>query len=655
MNKNKSIRIFMILAAAIISSIISIAGSFGTQIVNRPNEGLFGDTYFYVYVISNIPQSDVMPLICREALLKKHGDKSHCNYIPLATLGLHGKKKRDLLPYDAAKRTETILVIDRSRLNNEDARKMELLLESLYPLAPKTDTTKSTINLWVQNSGVYGKENQVIIDIPDIFWLKEAANDLWNMPDGYMRDRSKDTFSIAMPINKLGLLTNQPLIKHVLNRAYRYTAIYDYSLDKFDEFRDEKGFTHKYIAINWNGDAEFTSIEAGQVLPKSLRNQLSIVPDRMGISDWQRFCRQAIAKHEKEDGVETWVITAPTQRYFDALWNKVVENRFAGSQYSVDICDLSYMKSLAIGTVIDSQDVDRKRIVLQQRLEEIAMPILNVKVQSMLSTQNWGEILSSAMGRNVENDDPFNRPEDKKNVNQASKADGILILWTKTLEPSVKYDFPRKRITKPYPAFGYTEPKKPLEPHHNKKIDNGQYYYPGTTEDERRSCDKYKNDCKQWKDEDMPQYDKNLKDWKDKKNKWDEEKKSYTVNYQYDVMMTPAVSLTGYLRLIDITGEQKIIWSKEISLRKNGESRLITQIPITVRGEDTDPRIPDEVSRYTNIHSWSECKDKNSSEMVYSLGQDILISGMQEGIMKLVDSALWAKDLKSWNLPYAVK
>ncbi|MEI6521378.1 MAG: hypothetical protein WCO98_15275 [bacterium] len=649
--KNLSLkRLLFACALAVFCIFSSFAGSYDEQIVNRKNEGMWGDTYFYVYVISNISKEDVMPPICREALLRVDGKYPHCNYIALNSLGTYGKKQKDFLPYDATRRTETILVIDRSKLTDDEKLKLNLLIGSLYPLTPTIPKDRATVSIWVQNAGEYGKENQVIIDIPELSWLREAANDLWNMPYGLMKDRSKDTYKKMMPVNRLGLLTNQTNVTVNLEKFYKYTAITEYSLDDFDKFRDEKGLTHKFICIDWNGDTEFGATEAGQVLPPTLKTNCSqLTPDRMGITGWQRFCRQAIAQREKVDGVEVWTICAPTKKYFDALMNQVIRNSYAGGPYTIDLCDLTYMKTIAIGTIIDTPDVDRKRIVLQQRLEEVAAPILNIKVQSMVSTQNWGNLLDISLGKDAENDDPFRRPEDKKNVNQASNADGVLLLWAKTLQPEVRYDFPRTRLTAPFPAFTIAEPKAPSEPDPNNKPLFGPHTYPGNNSEERRASEKFQNDYTHWKYEDMPQYEKNLREWKSKKVQWENERDSYTVNYEYSVQTMPAVSLTGFLRVLDMAGNQNIIWSREVALKKQGDSRVIRRIPVTVRGDRTDPSQPEEMRNYTNVNSWSECTKLAGVDTVYSVGQDVLVSGMREGIMKIADSALWANDLKPWN------
>lgn len=622
-------------------------GLFEDKIIDRENKG----HRYYGHIISNIPQCEVMRLVGRHVLNKVYKDTQQVLYHALVDVGQYGKKKKDLLPYDYDQYHQTIVVIDRSTITNDELKRLDLLQTNIYRLMPPLTTTGS-VRIWVQNMGRSGNEYQVFVDIPQLRWLEKATNDLWAIPSNAIPEKSKLTVDLQKPLSTGAILTNDAVVKDQLLAAFPYCDFEVSGIEDFDRFRDAKNVTKKFIAINWNGDVELSSIVATQIFPPALKSTCSLLkPDASGFTEWQRFCRKAKAVSESDNDVETWVISAPTTRHLRAITDVAIKNDFAGKSYDLNIADLSHIQNLAVGSYIASNEVERDRLILQQQMEELVLGQLKLQVKSMVTSQDWGKIIDEVIDRNTLNDNPFARPDDIRRINQASKADAILLLWVKSLTPEVSYSFPCERLTPPFPPFTEKEPSKPVKPDPNERQYGvaGPHLYPGETTQERIASDKYQNSLRIYTYERSPEYDKKMREYLEKKAEWEHQRDKYRVSYQYEVMVNPKVAMTGYLKIVNIIGAQQLLWSTEVSLEKDGDAVSLTRIPVVVYGEGTTPSLPPEAEDYVNSHDWQGCIRAINADTIYSLGQDVLLSSLSTTIRELPQIALWSTDLKPWN------
>ncbi|HEY3378701.1 MAG TPA: copper amine oxidase N-terminal domain-containing protein, partial [Armatimonadota bacterium] len=643
-SRSFSLLLVLLLLQAVAGS-DAIAGLYDAKIVNRPDKsaGFFvGSVSYNAYIVSNIPQEKVMRPVCGEALYRQ----GHCTYVPLATVGKSGRKQRDLLPYDEQKDSETILVVDRSALTAEEKASISKLLKELYPgVSLSTDAT--TVQAWVQNSGKNGQEYQVLIDLPSISALEATLNDLRQIPENRLMDKSKRSLSITHTISVTAILTNDDTSAKLLAAAMPFSQTTIYTLDQLTTYKEVLNVNSKICVFNWNGESQITAKMAAQVFSPELQSKCEQdTPDRLGITGWQRFCREAVASSSKSGEVTTWIISAPTSEFLRALTNEVIKSNFQAPSYRISLCDLSNMKTIAVGAYVQSKDADRKRLVMQQRLEEIAEGSLKSKVRSMVSTQNWGDILQEVMNSTPGSEDPFKSGEAVKRINQASKADAVLLLWVQEIHPQVKYNFPHTRLTDPYPPFTKEEPKAPRKPEPDDKP-----FLKGHTYPLRQNDPQYIADMANYNNTKMPAYRQSKERWEADKREWERGKQHYDVNYEFEIQSSPEVVMTGFLKIIDSVATQKVLWNCDVDMRCVGETKTLKTIPVRVTGDEVDPPQPREINQYHNAFSWGECATIVGGDTIYGLGQQTLFEGISKNISRLTATVLWQNDLKPWNLP----
>ncbi len=689
-----------------------IKGTFNSQIINRSNEGWFGNTYFPVYVISNIPETEVMPPICHDTL-KNTGDENtdpHCKYIALNSLGTFGKKK-SLLPYNPAKRAQTILVIDRSKLTENEKSNLNILKSQLFASAPVTPTNYETtnildnnannagfksvprdfVNIWVQNKGDYGKENQVIVDLPDVRWLIEASNDLWHLPANRFKDNSKDTYSDIIPVNKIALLTNQFEMESNFAKAFRYLDIQMCEMAFYNIFINKEDLTQKIIAINWNGGTEITPEKAAKILPPALTVYCTqLTADNTGTTGWQQFCKKAIARRDNINGTETWTFCAPTKETLNLLINKVMEAKFKDGliQYSVDITDLTYLKNISLETVINTPDIDKNRITNEPLIKDSIEKTLNIK------------------------------------VNSTTNADGKILLTLNTVEPVIAYTvLPVNRLTPYMGAFNEPAPDSPSwwssdsrpspddegsfwenlfsnccnemtsnfidnacsssnlgsmfgclsandsDSNSNKNSNKNSssssnyeppknYKYPGSTYQQRESSPEYRAAVIAYDDAKRSEqyaYEANLDQWRDRKKNWINAKRSLMVTYEYPVHASTSISIAGMISFSDLKYSKNIILNKDISLNNQPGIQLEKGMKIEVQGNETSPKKPAELKKYKDklvSKGWNKCVETAGADSTYLVVLDSLVNKLREELMKFKITSLLYSDLKPWNVPF---
>ncbi len=619
-------------------------------ILNRADRRNFlTRTTFHVYVISNLPREVVMPAVCREALSRR----GHCKYLPLNAVGKFGSQQRELLPYNAGKNTETVVVADRSTLTAEERAGLEKLRKTLYPTAPAAEVGQALI--WVQNRGTTGREYQVLLDLPAPRWLTTMADDLWAIPRERIADNSHDACALINRVSATAILCNDNESGARLAGGLRYSDTRLFHPRELTAFRDATGIDRRIIALNWNGDQECAPAMLACVLPEALHAVTAEhTRDRMGLTGWQRFCRQAMARQYPDGTSATWVIGAPTAKILRALATTVVQNGYSGGPFSLPICDLSYINSLAVGAYLASPDPDRNRLVLQQQMEEIVQDTLGSRVRSMVSTLHWGSILDQALERNPAMDDPFRLPESRQLLNQATQTDAVLLLWVKELTPQVIFSFPRERVTPPYAPFTETAPSRPREPHPDDRTFGifGHRTYPGRTSEERRNSEEFQDDWNDWRYTEMPEWEREHSRWEYRRKSWEDGRSAYPVIYNYTVTCTPKVGLVGHLRVIDQIDPQRLLWNNEVLWSRTGATRIMRTLSVQVCGESTDPPLPREASQYANQFTWQGGARAIGDDALYAIGQQALLDALRDAVARLAEAALLSGDLKSWNQPH---
>ncbi|HEX2949003.1 MAG TPA: hypothetical protein VHV83_05475, partial [Armatimonadota bacterium] len=611
----------------------------------------------YANIITNIPREDVMGVVCGDAMLQIDRDNDpHCVYYPLASVGKYGKKKNELLPFDPRDDNETIVIIDRSKLSEEDKTALGLLIPVVFSQVVRP-TEQNQVLLWLQNNcGKEGREYQALIDLPDKRWLKTATNELRSLPVDYITDGSKRTAALQHEVSKTVILCNDEPIEKKLVDALPYSDTTVCNLDSFDTYRDDTEATRKIIALNWNSESECPGEVGVQIFPTELAKLCKDhAKDRVGLTGWQRYCRLAQAKRYKDGKTETWVIGAPTSAFLGKLVDTVIKDKFKRLSYQLPIVDLSFVKSLSVGVYVVSADPDRQRLVLQQQLEDVATETLNAKVaqdvsspkvKSMVTTQNWGDILKQTLGNNQDTDDPFTGSESVRRVNQASNSDAILLLWVKDINPSMSYSLSDPiRLTERFPAFAKKEPSAPDKPDpDDKKLFSG-HTYPGNSRDERQRSDKYQRDLSNYY-EAKHKYDDDHEDWENARREWVRSRDRYRVNYNFDIQSNLDVKTVAFVKVIDLVADQRMIWSTEVDAGDNKNTTVKT-IPVEAIGDTTIPAQPDITNMYRNSFGWSNVlADSADPNIVYSLGQNTLSKSLRQGIEQLAGVALWYGDLK---------
>ncbi|HEY3416915.1 MAG TPA: hypothetical protein VGM23_08535 [Armatimonadota bacterium] len=495
--RNRWFLLIVLLAAASVAT-AAAGGFFANTVLNHPNRKYFlGSAPYLVYVISNIPERSVMRLVCRDALLRTVSKKNVCTYLPLASVGSYGRQQKDLLPFDPRKDAEMVVVIDRSTLTPAEKTNLATLIDKCYPLLPDAPE-RPQVTIWLQNSGDSGGEYQVLLDVPSVEWLEDITNELWALPDGTLRDKSFGKQLITHPVNTLAICSNDLAVRDALAQASGYSEIHLFGLAEAEEFLTLPGFTQRILAVNWNGDAECPPALAARLLPPALAGKAAeLTPDTTGLTGWQRFCRQALARHDVLNAVDIWTLCAPTSRHLQSLAAKVVANRFSGGPYTLALGDLSQVRRLALGVSFAPSDYDEERFTVQKDLESLARKLLPASVQAVVLPQGWSP-------------DP---PKDA--VVPQPDADAVLLFQVEKLSPLIKYDTLQRRLTPAYPQFTDLEPSRPSPPNpdERRRIHEQANFYPGKTATERQNSKEYQADYTRWKDHDQTRWEKEHADW----------------------------------------------------------------------------------------------------------------------------------------------
>ncbi len=575
--------------------------------------------------ISNMDWADIKQPLCREWLL----NADRCRYIPLSDLGTFGKHHDELLPYKWIK-DEWVILVNLATLTDEETA-LYSQLKDLMPLIPKTSGDEPEIRVFFQKGGK--REYEVLIELPDEAWLEDAAEFLWSVPlaDGVHNiDREeRGWLPFTFSVNRLAVLTNMQSFNTCMNGA-RFANVVCFSPDQCQEFADMQGVTQRVIALNYNGDAEITPDQARLILPPKLHDDaLEGDSDRLGLTPWQRFNRTAQARHFKNDtGGDTWFIGAPTEKFVNQLIHQTgfqpPFSSFEGRETNIKLCDASWMNSMAVGVYMQPENVDHERLVLRERLEQIARDRLGNRIPEISSGSNLGDVLQQVMGENDEN--PFRADVDVEHIMVDMSADALLVLWVRDISPTTSYDYEPKRQTPRMEPFSDQEPSKPNP---DAKRPFGSHIYPGKNTEERRRSNKYQDD--------YDDYRRKHSDWEDRQASYNREARNRRITWQQNITARSSVHLSGYCKLIDLKSKQ-VVWSTAVETSQNGREKFIDQNLVTITGENATPDAP---SMPPTIHRWEDG--------TFTAGQDAIHNALNNGLEKLQQVVLWGSDLKEWN------
>lgn len=575
------------------------------------------------YLISNIPEIEVMPKVYKSAMIS---NKDFCRFVPLSKVGKSNKKKedkegKDLLPYNWEKENKTIVVIDRSRLEKSDEEAYKQLMLEMFPFALDKVSSTPGVFIYVQGYKDSKKIFNFLIDVPEMKWLEPAVNDLWCVRESQL------PFVSNNPIQSVAILTNDEMAGNTLLSAFNYGNKQVFGLDRINDFKNCQGITHKMVAINWNGDTECPADTAIEFLPADLQQHCdSSAVDRSGLTKWQQFCHQTAGDNFSDGNVQSWIFRSPTPSYLQTIAKMAVDTNFKEKNYSLNICDLSYIESIAVGTYLTNNELNQSRLVVQEDLENITKGMLKSKVKEMYSSQDWGALVQSVLGDAT--DSPFSGSGGAQKVVRKSDADALLVLWVNDLSPSTVYSYTENRLTPDMGKFDKYEPEKP-DPN-CKPLFSG-YRYPGANREERERSGKYIRDYSSWIDDHAK--------WERDRDNFEYNLRNCTVSWEQNIIATPNVKLSGSLKLIDLR-TQNLIWSCNVSSSSSGDVRNIQSFSLTTRGNDSRPDGPNVPQ---NTYSWDDT--------TYMVGQNSFKSALREGVGRLAGSVLWAQDMKPWCMP----
>ncbi len=613
-----------LLAALLLTATLSMAamaderGLYDQKVVGREKEKC--------RFISNLSWDEIKQPMAREWLLKK----DRCEYYALADLGTFGKRKDELLPH-AWDRDEWVIVVNMATLTAREAELYEQLSE-LFPLMPGRSPDTPQVRTFIQKSGK--REYQVVLELPEASWLDDAADLLWSIPLGSFDAQERGWMPLIHDVAQLAVLTNMDWVEDLMETVH-FTRVRFFSPEQADEYADVEGATQRLIALNYNGPAEISAEMAEAILPEALIPEaLEGEVDRLGLTPWQRFCRKAQARHfESRDGaVDTWFIGAPTDQLARRVFNQTGLKRspsgVSGTETTIDVCDASWIRSMAVGVYMLQDTLARDRLVLEEQLEQTARAQLGRHIAEISSGADLGAVLAEVMGP-----DPsslFRQGAEVEHYLADVSADALLVLWVRDLTASTHYDYEPTRETQPLPEFAEVEPRKPNPD--AKPLFSG-HTYPGDTTEERARSRKYQDD--------LQEYYRDHREWEYRRADHARQVADHQVTWRQTITACPAVNLTGYCKLVDLKGK-RIVWSIPISTSARGRETLYSNELVTVRGDSGTPRAP---AIPNASREWDD--------MLFPAGQDAIISALRKGVEELERVALWSTALKPWNLVQA--
>ena len=598
---------------------------FDDKIINRPTDhsGVFPFTNAYpyrVYLISNIAEQQVMPLVCAAGLQRT----AHCHYLPLNSLGSYGKKHNELLPYDEfSPRHMLITVLNRAEMSTIEKANVEKIRRAHFSQTSIISDQK-TIFVRIDNVGKSGKEYNVWIDLPRADLLTPLMVDLRALPDDTIADKSKKSYQMQSALTRTAVLCDDENINEIFRRSLPYSDTITYPVSKWQQFRTADDIDMRIIALNWNSSFELTLALATQLLPQIVIKEINAPITGTELTNWQFFCQRAIARRIREDTKDSWLIAAPSAALLRQLATQVTMEKFPARDFEIPLVNLTRYKTFSVVVSLTPQDPDPRRLVLQDQMEASAQRLLQGKMPLA-----DGEMMNHNLTGNL-----------------------IFRLSAREITPVVTVTHRQQRLTPLFPEFSDSEPDKPHCPDPDDKVlFSGRKYKMGKNDPQ------FKEDLDYYYRVRLPEYERKHREWERDKKRWQRDYDSYRVNYEYDILLNPQVALSGMLQLIDQNDQRTLPWSSEIHIEQRANERVVMTIPVVVYGEDQDPATPREIGYFSNHFGWSDYMYDNrvllAADSIYSLGASALQAGLEEGLQSLLTTALWPGDLQPWNRPGA--
>ena len=644
----------ILLLLGIFADNVQAKGLFDDMIINRPTARIgvwpfTNPTPYRVYLISNIPEAQVMPVVGAAALDRR----GQVTYLPLSAVGTYGKRQVELLPYDTfSSRRMLVAVVDRSTMTaGEQLALGKLLAAHFGRMRAMTDAT--SIGLWIENVGKSGKEYNVLIDLPVRRVLEPAVQALRALPVETVPDKSKQLYNVVYQATRTAIITDDRMIGEEFRMRLPFSDTLLYTPDEFENYVRTDDIDTRIIALNWNGDVEWTPNTIARLLPEPLLKEIDASPvaERAQLTRWQRFTQRALARSYVQQGITTWVITAPTGQLVQQLATQVISENLAQRSYEIPVANLSGYESMALGVYLFARDPDPSRLIRQHQLEQQMEGLLQGKI-TVRTGQNWGSMLQRELRNESHARNPFMNDDGARVLHQASNAELVLLLWAQEINPSVTFTHEKVRVTRPYPPFRDIEPSEPSRPDPNERLLFGGRKYP-----QGKNDPKYQADLDYYYRIERPRYEREYREWERAKRRWQQDRDNYRVNYDYNIFVNPQVEFNGFLNLLDTVATRQYIWSSDILTVQHGDARMVQTIPVVAYGEDSEPAAPRELAYFTNHFGWSDyVYDRQvllSSDSLYALGSHTLSQGLLQGLDSLLSVALWPGDLKAWNQPGA--
>lgn len=573
-------------------------------------------------VITNLPEDFIVKYLLPPNIGQARRQK--IEYLDLSDVGT---SPDSILPYDWKKRYHSLVILDSSRLTADEMSKVELLRKTLFP----RETLGPGFNsFWiVQNAGRGAGENfRVLLTAPAEEYVIALIEELSEVNAGELKSGTGEVLQAGHNVSRVEVVTNAvDAMQEVFGLAYS-GPFDDLTIRSFSEQTGapEERPTHEFVCIDWNADLEPTFGAIGDMLPQVVRDRVTgTETDRMGLTSWQAEARRLVAVRDPDaQDLERWYIAGPTKRHVARLAAMVASGLARGETVGIDEpvpADLTDAERLAVGAYLLNDSEYTDQLVVQHKLDDLVRHTLPVAVAS---GEDLGSVLSEVLGTSAQS--PFQAPSGAERIVSATNADYLLLLWAQSLRPEQQFAYTKERLTPALEPFTLSQPSCPGP---NDKVLFGGFRYPGATESERRSSEKYRRDLDRY-------YAENA-DYERQKRLWEEAQYGREVQYNMRVTAAPTVQLDGYLMLVDLM-TREVVWSRDLAILSRGGELHVRDVPVTVRGEETEPPAP---SLPPTERSWDES--------TWPVGRDAVTEALAEGMRYLLGDGLFSEDLRPWN------
>ncbi|MGC8835174.1 MAG: hypothetical protein ACP5R4_14100, partial [Armatimonadota bacterium] len=218
------------------------------------------------WVISNVPEDQAMPAVCRGTLREPVMSKK-LKYIPLSSeFGKFGRNKKDLLPFNWRKENELVIAVDTSRLTSAERDSLDRLLGEIFPGLEKAPPYPH-VHIRAQASG--RREYQVYASAPNFEYLNKALDKLYSIPAERLPPVNPPLEEVHR-IWKLAVLTNCADAAGSFAESLEFADFQQFNLSEASSFQGAGADIHA-VLLNWNGDEEVQPEAAASLLPEKFK------------------------------------------------------------------------------------------------------------------------------------------------------------------------------------------------------------------------------------------------------------------------------------------------------------------------------------------------------------------------------------------------